>query len=492
MSERRLRFEARWVNDIPELTDEGLRATFAEFTLTCDQSVLTRHVNGSSVFASVFVPVAPIARWIAGCWADLIGESAPFVATGRTDVHRVLASMDEDTWEREESALDTWLRAHALHFVGDGLLLPDVIFFRVGDTMSVSWRGFRASEEVEFLGAGHAEIPLREFVDAARELIRATLERMAQVPAHSASATELRQAAERVQEPWSPRGLRVVAGRVGRSVESLRTWLGSAAENATDARDRIVKAYGIASEDAYDPVFMDSPVARAARSAGPRLTEKDHARLIVLGEQLQKAPEAEGLRRLRGRLNHEPTLGPPRAKDGQRRAGAVRAALRWRRRKLDVEGILCNAQCEIARLALDDRMTDGIALWTHEERALIVANTSSPRTQTVWGLRAMLAHELYHLLYDAHDARFFAEATSDMTPTPSEPAANAFAAELLLPAQYLPRDVGRFGEKVTADAVKKLCDEFGVGWELAVRQLQNRRRLPRPAVDALLDLVKKP
>lgn len=106
----------------------------------------------------------------------------------------------------------------------------------------------------------------------------------------------------------------------------------------------------------------------------------------------------------------------------------------------------------------------------------------------------MLAHELYHLLYDASDRRMFGECTSDWSPAPTERVANAFAAELLLPETALPRAISHYWTRLdeAASEVAGLCETFGVGWELAVRQLQNRRKLPEAVVSALLGVPRRP
>jgi Zn-dependent peptidase ImmA (M78 family) len=97
----------------------------------------------------------------------------------------------------------------------------------------------------------------------------------------------------------------------------------------------------------------------------------------------------------------------------------------------------------------------------------------------------VLAHELYHLLADSVEGHVFGECTSQFSPSPSERRANAFAAELLLPAVALPAYLHVHPEF----KVREICGKYGVGWELCVRQLVNHKRITRDLAQALLDDV---
>lgn len=479
--------DVAWAADVPALRDDGLRATFAELTIRCGTEIVTRHVNGPSVLDSLYIPVAPLATWLARCWPDLMGGAPPFALAESSDAHRALGRIDDDAWDAGEVELERWLRAHALRFVGDGLFLPDLVLWRIGDVMSLSWRAFRPGSGVEFLGGDHVEIPVRDFVDEVRRFVRDVAERIASADERSASRAELERAESRMRFPWKPGGLRLVSSRLGRSPEDVRAWLEPLA-NEEQRQRAVAEAYGVDRDDTFDPAYLDSPVLMAARSAGPRFTLDDHGRMIALARKLPTLAPAEGIRDLRDRLGPTEPIAYPRAADGYRRADAVRAIVARTTRCFEIDRFLERRGCVIVDEPLDDRRTDGLVLWTPDERVLLVANTESPRTATPWGRRAMLAHELYHLLFDTADVRFFGEATTDGAATPSEPAANAFAAELLLPERYLPKSVSHFwtnSAKARAD-VDKLCEDFDIGWELVVRQLQNHRHLPPAVVEALL------
>jgi Zn-dependent peptidase ImmA (M78 family) len=82
----------------------------------------------------------------------------------------------------------------------------------------------------------------------------------------------------------------------------------------------------------------------------------------------------------------------------------------------------------------------------------------------------------------------FGEATGDAPRTPSEPLAGAFAAELLAPQRELPRFDSRFWthQSLANQALQDVCNQFDVGRELALRQLQNRRSWPETLIESLL------
>jgi Zn-dependent peptidase ImmA (M78 family) len=223
----------------------------------------------------------------------------------------------------------------------------------------------------------------------------------------------------------------------------------------------------------------------AFRTAGEFLLVDDREELRRAGKGLDRLAPAEGLARLR--------LSVSDGRSGRVVAVAYDRARRTRdetqpRGRLDIEGLLRSLGIEIRQVVLRDPGIDGAALW-RADRALIVVNTSSPRSSTTWGRRSLLAHELYHLLYDTNASGMFGETTIDAVRTPSEPTANAFAAELLAPQRELPEFEGRLWANLGAaqQVVQNVCATLGVGRELALRQLQNRRRWPRPLVESLLN-----
>ena len=488
MSNSGFEIDLEWAANVPKTTDRGLGATFGELTIRCGSETITRHVHESSVFSSILVPVVPLATWFARCWAELLGDNPPFTMKDDSDAHRALAQLDDEDWAEAEPTIDRWLRGHAIRFAGDGLVLPDLVAWRVDNVVSLSWRAWKPVDDFEFLGKGHIEVSVSEFVRVVRKFIDNVRSRLSKVAETSVARIEFERAVTYVDSPWSGTGLKLVAKRVGRTVEDLKAWLGGA-QDGKEIQRRLAEDYGVEQKDLRDPVLIDSPVAMAARSVSTRFTLLDHQRILKLGKDLRARQPNSKIARLRARIKKEESVLFPNARDGYRRASIVRRILKSNRR-IDIEKILKEQDCTIVDEAFDDPLTDGIVLWTRENRVLIVANAKSLRTSTSWGRRTMLAHELYHLLFDAGDDRFFGEATGEDAPTTSESAANAFAAELLLPARCLPNDVSRFWTNLVRarKAVGKLCDEFDVGWELVVRQFQNHRKLPDAVVDALLDV----
>lgn len=119
------------------------------------------------------------------------------------------------------------------------------------------------------------------------------------------------------------------------------------------------------------------------------------------------------------------------------------------------------------------------------------------RSQPASAMRAAVAHELGHLLFDPEQrgrVRVTAEHLRDVWPGSSplwESRAKGFAAEFLAPFLGIVGLVGRPQEvadvRVATELVRRVRDHFGVGWELATNQLVNhtfvRRELRAPLLD---------
>lgn len=482
--------ELEW-EECPPLADDGERATWASIEIRCDGQVLTRYTNGISVHDSILGPASTLAIWLGRIWPELIASERMLHAATARDGHGLLAALREGEWDVHEDTIDHWIETHSLQAARRGMLLPNVILWRRGDWMSVSWcsdPGPRTTRNIQYINSGSALVPARDVIRVLRSFVEAVGRKVAAADEQSATRAAVERSWARTGGPWYEQ-IDTIAARLGRSRQSLEAWLDTNRDEQ-QIKTRLVQAYGIDAKKIYIAAEIDSPVARAARSASPAFTDADHERLLALKRHLDEAPRADGLLRFRMRLGRKAGDAeiPGDHHAGYQRAIMVRERLEAATGYLNVEETLLDFGCTGLDEAFDDRGTDGIALWTTGGRALIAANLTSPRTQTRWGRRAMLAHEFYHLLFDASDKRFFGECTSDWSAAPSERAANAFAAELLLPKAALPKDVARYWTEVTRlhGDVAALCEEYQVGRELAVRQLQNRRQLPTPLVDALL------
>ncbi len=480
----------RYVEGVPATTDPAISATFAEVTIRVKGDVITRLEDRAGVKDSIFVPVAPIALWVLRSWPALFSERAPASLIARGTPHEALArawgyleaESDEDAAAIERE-LERWERTHALRMVGDGLVLPDFLFRRTTYGMHTSWSRWEPREHTTFLSSGEAVLDVEGVVGELRALVASVRQRIADVPRSSSIASWIDELAPRACAELTEAQLGVLAERLGEPEVWFRTW----AAQAADLRRAIVNEYSISEDRSYDPVLVDSPVAMAFRSAFGRLTEDDRARLRAIAKKVRTLPIAHGLAQLRNHVVYGEGPGPIGLGRAYRRAGRVREMLDVAG-YLDVEQHLLDLGVAIESFTLDDAQTDGVALWS-EDRAIVLVNESSLRATTAWGRRSLFAHELYHLLCDVRAGAAFGEATGDAIHLPTEPFANAFAAELLAPKRELPLFTPHLWTNISAARAKvaEVCNRFGVGRELALRQLQNRQQWPEPLVVSLLN-----
>lgn len=478
--------------DCPELGDLANTFTWCELTLTCAGVPLTRHTARGNVYESVVIPAAPIAAWIGHVWSALVGEERLIEGGRASSAHDLLRTLKGTIWDENEAAIDAFIEGHALYRVRGGLLLPNVIFWRRGEVVDVSWRASLSGSglrEVHFVEQGQARIPANDFFDCLRQFVKAVAERASRAPETSFLRGE-------VEKSWrtlcSREDRSVLAARLGRSASSLSAWL----KNRTSQQgvlDALAESYGPEIRDPKEPELIDSPIACAARSASPAFSDRDQEVLIKLGAKLRQQPAAFRLQALRDKVKKalRGVDGSADYEAGYARAAAVRRALRNLSEPLDIEAVLQTLGCAIESVAFDDVETDGVALWTAQGQALVAANTASARTASEWGRRAMMAHELYHLIFDASAARFFGECTSDWSATPTEREANAFAAELLLPALQLPSLPRTNALQEWRKAVRELLKAYRTGWELTVRHLRNRGLFTSSVETALLNDLKR-
>lgn len=490
----RFAIDVSWKEECPPLGDDGQRATWALLQIFCNGQSLTRHVIRDKVQQDILGPASTIATWMLSNWPALMHEERVIGAPRASHGHELLEKLNDTEWDTHEQELDTWWRSHNLRGANQGLQLPDILFWRKGSYITISWRNDpepRTDLGIQFLPGNHwASFPASELDRVFRDFIHEVSKKIQSADEHSASRETILAGHEKIKAPWHQQ-LDTLASKLGRSENSLRTWLAPEQRSPEEMIKRFKSEYGVEPK-AYLEDKADTEVAMAARSSSPAFTETDHVRLVKLKNKLSQHPPAKGLSSLRKKLGDELHLadielrqGGGEHQYGYRLARAVRQRLRNKTQYLDIETYLDKIGIQILEEDFDDKTTDGVTLWGQDDHALIAINQNSPRAAVSWGRRAVLAHELYHLLIDSMDRHAFGECTNQFTPSPSERKANAFAAELLLPSSTFPKYLHTHAEK----QVKRLCEAFQVGWELCIRQLENHRRITKDLAHVLLDNV---
>ncbi|MEK7401438.1 MAG: hypothetical protein AABZ80_03650 [Gemmatimonadota bacterium] len=157
--DKKLKFEFEW-EEPGGARGAELRATWARFRIDIDGQSLTQLLDHrtNSVRTSVYLPLYPVAEWIATHWWFLARE-----------------------FETPEKASNGYAKRHDLRFAGEGFALPSVQFKPLGDYVRIEWkRRVLESQRVEFPARGEAYIPLDAFQQALRDLVSAVVERLSE------------------------------------------------------------------------------------------------------------------------------------------------------------------------------------------------------------------------------------------------------------------------------------------------------------------------
>jgi Zn-dependent peptidase ImmA (M78 family) len=167
----------------------------------------------------------------------------------------------------------------------------------------------------------------------------------------------------------------------------------------------------------------------------------------------------------------------PRYKEARRKAVELLKLGKTKSAPINVEKLAKIVQAKIHYEPLDDQIS-GLVTRTEDGTAIIGVNASHAPTRQ----RFTIAHEIGHLLLHEEllhiDRRFpiaLRSATASMGIDSDEIEANQFAAELLMPAELIEKDVDRLldnGVDIEA-AVAELADEYNVSQQAMTIRLNS-------------------
>ncbi|MEA3048653.1 MAG: hypothetical protein QOG84_489 [Sphingomonadales bacterium] len=164
-----IQFKFEWEEPGFAKGDE-LRATWARFELLVNGRPVTRVLDRTirAERAAVYVPLFPLAEWLAHNWFFLFAEVGSRHTRDRSYAGR-----------------------HSLRFAGEGYALPDFQFLPAGELMDLRWFPYRpANHLVEFLDGGEAFSPIVEVQARASEFVQAVVDRLAAENVSAPSLTE--------------------------------------------------------------------------------------------------------------------------------------------------------------------------------------------------------------------------------------------------------------------------------------------------------------
>jgi hypothetical protein len=156
MSELTLDFE--WI-DPAEAKGPELRATWARLQISLDGNAITRLIDDASrsVRNSLFLPLYPLAEWIATHWWFLLFEVE---TPGR-------------------STSDQYGKRHNLRYGAEGFALPSLTLQPMGEQIRLFWQPVRLdAQNLEFTASGSGYIPAANLQQTFFDFITAVLRRL--------------------------------------------------------------------------------------------------------------------------------------------------------------------------------------------------------------------------------------------------------------------------------------------------------------------------
>lgn len=155
---QKLKFEIDWV-DAERINGPELSATWASLRICAGDSVITRVLDerAKTVRECVYVPLYPLAEWLATNWWFLTQEINNPAKEGDPDFHR----------------------RHALSASREGYAFPDLEVFSAGGWTRLAWKqGISPWTKVEFLNQGEIQIDSSEFRDTCVDVVDQVIRRL--------------------------------------------------------------------------------------------------------------------------------------------------------------------------------------------------------------------------------------------------------------------------------------------------------------------------
>lgn len=153
-----LTLEFEWI-DPGEAKGPELRATWASFQISLNGSVITRLIDNTSrsVRSNLFLPLYPLAEWIATHWWFLLYEVE---APGRS------TSVEYE-------------KRHNPRFGAEGFALPSLTIQPLGEQIRLAWQPVRLpAQNLEFTASGAGHISAAELRETFSDFINAVLRRL--------------------------------------------------------------------------------------------------------------------------------------------------------------------------------------------------------------------------------------------------------------------------------------------------------------------------
>jgi Zn-dependent peptidase ImmA (M78 family) len=433
------------------------------------------------------LPLLPIIRWFVEHWDPLLHEERLPVETDADTAARwrVESMLDLPSDDRELEKLlalrEQHWQDHGLGAALPGFRVPDLHLRRFGNDLELSWDdrewrsvspGLQLSER-----AGAAIFPAAEIVGVLEAFVERSLTALERVCAAEVAALRAAFQALLVPERRGAR-LRLATGEaVMGFARRLKTLV---ADGAKPVSEIFASLVGTEDHERVPARFAEFPTpVLLFRSAAPDLSPVDADTLATLCADMR----GEGKAALD---EHRVAVRSPTSPAGATAEGYERAmGLRERlgiapqmelRGERDLEEVLLPRLGIVLReLTLQDPRVEALCIAGGGYRPTIAINVAGKFSNTPWGRRMSLAHELCHLLHDGDAAGRTGIVSNPWAPPLIERRANAFAVMLLAPEEALRELLSTDARRWSRLDLDRAMERLGIGATTLLWHLKNLR-----------------
>lgn len=424
-----IRFDFDWL-DPQGARGLELRATWARLQILVDHQPITRllDLGSRSVRDDIYLPLYPLAEWIAIHWWQLFYETRP------------------NSRSEAEYSLD-----HQTSFAREGYSLPLLTVQPMGEVIRLSWHSQRLDHQgLEFLSSGAAYIETSQFRDSISRFVDAVVARLSDCDV----AETLLEAEWDEIKNTDPETAQFCAAAAALGLEPYAT--------SDDLRESILHAANRLPSSLAQDFFSVST---------PRQLEIETNRMLEAIEAAKAHALTLGkIKDLRGALHQTPGIERSPWRQGYACAHRLRNELGLNGMKLNSFQALEEAlntkdlANSLSATAATDRLIDGVVGIDSSNNpgfALAKGREESRRFTFCRGLFQFLASEGDQPLLIT-SARTSAQQRS-----------RAFAAELLAPSELLRAQIKT--DALTEDEVDQLASEYGVSSLVISHQVTNHK-----------------
>lgn len=428
MSDFKLDFE--WESSAGAQGPE-LRSTWARLRISVGSETITRVEDRSSrsVRDGIYLPLYPLAEWLAANWWALLYEiAAPRRISGNGYTHR-----------------------HLLSAASEGYALPPLKIQPEGRTVNLMWEPVDLPDcRLHFLSRGSAYLERDQLEEALRKFVRSVVGRLEDQGLDDTFLSDEWRAIENADP--EERLFCQAAGALGWDPYDLRE---------DDARSLIEGVKELPSNLTEE--FL--------ATADPRsLVQQARAIVSFVSDAAKAETGLAALKDLRGDIDDPAALNLPPWDQGY-------AAARRLRERLGLNGCIIDTPDSLGKALKEDPASWKLAIEARPELRFLevlvaITKNGSPRFAVDRSHSPGQTFALSRALFEYLNAPEGAASLVTASYSERQKRNRAFAAEFLVPAHLLRQ---RLGPVVTEEEIEELAQKFGVSSYVVRHQIENHR-----------------